>query len=175
MSKYVKQLLQAELEKKFDGISDFLVVETKGINGNDNNLMRGVLKEKGIKLTVVKNAMMSRAISNLGIEAAGKLFISGPSTMAYGGDSVVDVAKEIEAWARKLDTLGFKGAFIDGEVLDSEEAKALAKMPNRVELQAMIVMLAQSPGRNVAGAVAAPGAVIAGCIESLIEKLEEAA
>jgi hypothetical protein len=44
-----------------------------------------------------------------------------------------------------------------------------------VELQGEIVVLAASPGRNLAGAIAGPAGAIAGCIKSLVEKLEEAA
>lgn len=175
MSSYVKGLLQKELEKKFDGVTDFLVVDTKGIGGNDNNEMRGVLKSKGIGLAVVKNAMMSRALEGLGLEGAKSLFEAGPSAIAFGGDSVVDIAKELADWVKKLDGVNFKGAFVDGDVLDEEGAIALSMMPNRAELQGAIVMLANSPGRQVAGCLVGPGGIIAGCIKGLVEKLEDEA
>ena len=175
MSKYVKGLLENELAKKFENVDDFLVVVTKGVDGNENNEMRGVLKEKSIKLTVVKNALMRRCLNGLGKSAAASLFLTGPCVVAYGGDSVVDVAKELAGWARKIEAVSLKGAFVDGVAMDADGAIALSKMPSRAELQGKIVMLAQSPGANVAGAVAGPGGLIAGCIKSLVEKLEKEA
>ena len=65
MSKYVKGLLEKQLERKFTDITDFVVLDFKGIGGNDNNEMRGVLKEKGIGITLVRNAMMRRALETL--------------------------------------------------------------------------------------------------------------
>ena len=46
MSKYVKQLLQAELENRIgdEGIQDFLVVRMKGGGGFENNVMRAEVK-----------------------------------------------------------------------------------------------------------------------------------
>lgn len=175
MSKYVKGLLQQELEKKFAGVSEFLVLETRGVGGNENNEMRGVLKEKGIRLAVVKNAMMRRAMESMDMDGAKALFLEGPCAVAYGGDSVVDVAKDVNDWAKKIKAVNFKGAYVDGLAIDKTGAEALVKMKSRVELQGDIVMLANSPGSNLAGAIMGPGGVIAGCIESLIEKLEEAA
>ncbi len=175
MSTYVKGLLQKELEKKFEAVEDFLVVDTKGVGGNDNNEMRGVLKAKGIRLTVVKNALMSRALEGLGKPSAKSLFEVGPRAVAYGGDSIVDVAKELAEWGRKLEVISIKGAFVDGAVLDSDSAEALSKMPSRPELQGMVVMLANSPGSRIAGAAFGPGGIIAGCIKGLVEKLEKEA
>ena len=174
MSKYVKGLVQNELEKKFREVNDFLVVSLKGIDGNENNEMRCELKAKGIKLSVVKNSTMRSALKTLGATAALDLFLAGPCAVAYGGDSVVDVAKELSAWGNKIDALALRGAYVDGTVMSDEGAKALAKMPNRVELQGQIVTFVKSPGANLAGAIGAPGGIIARCIKSLIEKLEEA-
>ncbi len=175
MSTFVKGLLQKELEKKFEAVEDFLVVDTKGVGGNDNNEMRGALKAKGIRLTVVKNALMSRALEGLGRSSAKSLFEVGPRAVAYGGDSIVDVAKELAEWGRKLEVISIEGAFVDGAVLDSDSAEALSKMSNRIELQGMVVMLANSPGSRVAGGLLGPGGVIAGCIKGLVDKLEKEA
>ena len=175
MSRYVKELLEQELANKFADVADFLVVETKGVSGNENNEMRGILKSKGIKLTVVKNAMMRRALSSQDRSSATSLFESGPCTVAYGGDSVVDVAREIANWRKKIEVLSIKGAFVEGVVMGSAEAESLSKLASRPELQGQVVMLAQSRGARVCGALMSAGGIVAGCIKGLIEKLEKEA
>lgn len=171
MSKYVKQLVEDELVKRFEGISEFLIVNTKGVKGTDNNMMRGELCKKDIKLLVVKNALAKRAFFRVGI-ATASLF-SGPCTVAYGGDNVVDVAREIVDWSKKIAAIEIKGAWLDGESLNADAALKLSKMPTVRELQGQIVMLAQSPGSRLAGAISSPAGVIAGCIKTIVEKMQD--
>ncbi len=176
MSYFVKKLVQSEYAKKFEGMTEFVVISTMGVSGVKNNIMRGELKEKGIRAMVVQNNLMRRALSEMGLNGADALFQAGQCTVLFGGEGAGVMAKEAVAWAKKLKTIELKGGYLDGTVMGGEAGvKTLAAMPTRAELQSQIVQIALTPGSNVAGAILGAGGAIAGCIKTIIENREKEA
>ena len=178
MSYYVKGLVQKEYEKRFTGVNSFMVLKTIGIDGVNNNVIRGALKSKGIRMMVVKNSLMRKALESLGHASAGQLFDAGPCTVVFGGDNIVDIAKEIDVWMqkqKKKPIMAIRGAYLEGEVMNAAAAAGLNKMPTRAQLQGRIAGIALAPGAGIAGALLGPSRIIAGCIKSVIEKKEKEA
>jgi len=168
MSKLVKKLMTDDLRKSFDGVRDVLVVSLDGIDGIQNNLMRLALRQKSIRLQVVKNSLAKRLFGEIGLEQAAQ-YLEGPTAVAWGGKSIVDLAKEITDWAAKAKKLQVRGGATSGVGLSADQVAALSKLPSREELVAQVVMLAMSPARRVAGMVNSPAGRIVSQLKTKAE------
>ncbi len=172
MSKRVKSLITAELQTKFHGADSVVVVDYTGIDAKTTGGIRSVLRQKNVKLTVVRNALAAKALETAGLKGAGTL-LKGTNAVVYGGESVVDIVKELVEQAKKIDKLKIKGSIVEGQLLDSKSTEALAKLPNKKELQGIIVGQIVGPGRKLAGQIKGPAGKLAGQIKAVEEKAKE--
>ncbi len=166
-------MMIGDYQKRFDGIDGALVVEIRGIEANENNAMRLGLLEKNIRVTVVKNTLARKAFASTNLEAVTPA-LEGPSALAYGGESVVDVARELVDWAKKVKKLTLKGAVLDGQYFDGEAGvKRLSEFPTKDEAQAKVVQLVLTPASNLIKAATSPGSNILGIVKEIQERLEK--
>jgi large subunit ribosomal protein L10 len=172
MSKKVKTLIVDEIKARFADVNELVVVSTRGVDGIQNNQLRGALLSKRIHMNTVKNTLAKYAFKQMSKDPVCDL-LDGPTTLVYGGESIVDIVKELTNWAKKIEHIEIKGGFLDGQSLNAATTADLAKMPSRKELLGMLVSLSGSPGSRLAAAVLSPGGVIAGCLKTLIEKKEK--
>lgn len=170
MSKKVKSLIEKELAKKFDGVDALAVISPRGISGLKNNQLRRKLREKGVRMTVVKNTLVKRATQGGKLKGFQGL-LDGPSALIYGKSSISTIARLLVEAKKSDEKLELRGIFFDGEVyIGDKGVEQVSKFPTREEAIAMIAAAIASPGRKLAGAVGSPARKMAGVIKSIEEK-----
>jgi len=170
MSKPVKDLITQEYKKVYRDLDSACVVSVIGLDAISTNKLRGELRQKEIRLQVIKNSMARRALADTTLGPLSSA-LEGPCALVTGGSSVIDVAKLLVDFQKTYPQLELKIGMLDGdpELID---LKQLAKMKSREELIAEVAMLISSPARNIAGCLAAAGGRLAGCIKAIAEKQE---
>lgn len=175
MSKPVKEIIARDLEQRYAETRDAVWVEMVGIDGITTNTFRRVLREKEMRLEVVKTSLLRRACKGRPLERLAKQ-LTGPAALVTGGTSAIDVAKLLEDWAPKFPkeaTFRLRGAVLDGEYIGEDQVKDLSRMPTKADLQGRVVRIILTPAANIAGIAVAGGRNIAGALKTLIEKLEK--
>lgn len=168
MSKPVKDLVTKEIAAQYQGVDSACVVDLTGIDGVKTHKLRGSLHGKGIEVHIVKNRLARRAFDGGPLAPLGK-YLDGPCAMVTGGQSIVDVAKELVGLMKDFPTIKLKKAIIEGDAGLVDVAE-VAKWKGRRELQAEIAMQLCTPGRKIAGCAAGPAGRIAGCLKAIVDK-----
>lgn len=174
MSKKVKNLIEKETAKRLDGLESVAVINPRGIDGIKTNNMRRRLREKGIRMLVVKNTLAKRATSTGKIAGFSSL-LDGASALVYGKDVAAStIARLLIEEKKGLETLELRGIFFDGDVYQGEDGvKKVSKMPTREEAIANLVGSILSPGKNLAGIFKGQASKVASLIKAIEEKKEK--
>lgn len=173
MSKQVKQMLMDDLTQRLGDVRDMLVVDSSRIDVITCNRFRLALQEKGIHALTVRNTLAKKVFDEIGATGLDE-HLTGPSTLVWGSEDIVNLSKEIAKWAKEIVPLEIKGGALEGKSLSADDVDELSKSPSREELLAQIVGLALSPGANISGALLGPGSLLASQIEKISQGDEAA-
>jgi len=177
MSKQVKSLIERETAKRLKGVDAVAVINPRGINAIKNNQIRRKLREKGLRMTVVKNTMAKRAVS---ADGASKLkgfdtLLEGPSAVIYGTASVSTIARLLMDEKKLDEKIELRGIFFDGEVYVGDKGvKQVSTMPTREEAIGIVIAAALSPGKKLAGIFKGQASKIASIIKTIEDRAKEA-
>jgi large subunit ribosomal protein L10 len=173
MSKKVKSLIEKELSSRFKDIDAVAVINPRGIAATKTNQIRRRLREKGLRMTVVKNTLAKRAVGNGKLKGFDRL-LDGPSAVIYGTASISAVARLLLEEKKLDEKIELRGMFFDGEVYIGEKGvEQVSKMPTREEAIGQLIALVLSPGKNLAGALKGPGSKLGSILKTIEEKAKE--
>ena len=125
-----KQELVANLTEKLQNAVAGVVVDYKGINVEDDTKLRRELREAGIEYFVVKNTMLRRAATNVGLSALDSV-LEGSTALAISNDDHTAAARILTKYAETSKTFTVKAGFLDGEVIDAAKVDELGKIPSK--------------------------------------------
>ena len=157
------------LKERMRGSGALLLAEFRGLTVHDATELRRSLAGQA-KLSVAKNTLLQRAAGEAGVEGLEDL-LKGPTAVAFVEGDVVAVAKKIVEAAKKFPALVLKGAYMDGRVLSSDEARALADLEPREVMLSKIACMLKSEMSRAASMFQALQSQFVGLMEALKDKL----
>ena len=172
MKKEDKGIIIEKITETLKEYACFYLVETAGLNAEKTSALRRACAKADIKLLVVKNTRLHKALENMEgdySELYGALKGSTSLMCANVGNAPAKLLKDC---IKKDDTLPrLKAAYVEETVyMVAYQLDALAAIKSKNELIADVVALLQSPAKNVISALTSGGTKLHGILETLSKK-----
>ena len=140
----VRQTIVRGLTQIFGGVKAAFVISWEKIPVTEIERLRRSLSTVKADLTVVKNSLGQRALSQVGFSALESL-LAGTSAIGTTNSDPVAVSKVLVTFAKDHEGFKLRGAVIEGQVVPVAAVKALAALPPRAILLAKVVGGLQAP------------------------------
>ena len=160
-----------ELRATLSDVNALFLMDNCGLNVNELNQLRSQVRQAEATYKVVKNSVTRLAIEGTRLEGLSSALV-GPKALAFTEGDAVALAKALRDFAKDHPTFTFQRAFLDGQVLEAEEAKQVADLPSREELLSKLAFLLQSPIRRLAVALNTPMQKLASVLRQIAENKE---
>lgn len=154
MTREEKSIAIENLTAQLAGTNIIYVSDISGLNAETTSNLRRACFKAGIKLEVVKNTLLAKAM-----EASANDYGDLPTVLS--GNSAIfisDVAnapgKIIKDFRKKSDKPVLKGAYINSEIyIGDNQLDALATIKSKEELLGELIGLLQSPAQRIISAL----------------------
>jgi large subunit ribosomal protein L10 len=164
-----------ELNEKFSRAKSVYVADYRGLSVAAADDLRQRIRKEGagdFEYRVAKNSVLRRAVVDLDVAGLANHF-EGPSAIAISFGDPVGLAKILSDFAKDHEVFEIKGGVVDGEVVDTEQIAALAKLPSMDALRGTIIGLVLAPATKLVRLIVEPGAQLARLVEARRAQQEE--
>ena len=172
MTREEKNQLIEDLTTALESTATVYITDIAGLDAENTSNLRRACHKADIKMTVVKNALLKKAMER-STKDFGELsdVLKGNSSimMAEAGNAP---AKLIKEFRKKSPKPILKGAYVEEAIfIGDTQLDALTSLKSKNELIGDVILLLQSPIKNVvSGLQAGSGQTIAGLIKALEER-----
>lgn len=173
MTREEKNQLIDSLAEALQNTTNFYLTDISDLNAEKTTELRRLCFKKEIRLQVVKNTLLKKAMDKAEKDYQPLYDILKGNTGIMFSESGNAPAKLIKEFRKKSERPILKGAFIEEMTYVGEhQLEFLSTIKSKNELVADIVLLLQSPIKNLVGALQSGGQKISGVLQTLSEKSE---
>ncbi len=158
MDREQKTAVVEELATELKDATAIFAVDYRGISVPQAAELRAGLRDADTRFRIVKNRLTLRAADEAGTDSI-KTHLSGPTALALVKGDAALAAKTLNRLGSEWELLDYKGGLMDGEELDPDSFKAIARLPGREALNAQLAGVVASP---LTGLVRGLGSMIQG-------------
>ena len=172
MKKEDKALVIEHIVDTLKSYNGFYLVETAGLDAEKTSELRRACFNADIKLVVVKNTLLHKALEQLDGDYSELYPALKESTSLMCTNVGNAPAKLLKDFVKKGDTLPLlKAAYVEETVyVGADQLDALASIKSKNELIADVIALLQSPAKNVVSALTSGGTKLHGILDTLSNK-----
>jgi len=171
MRREEKNAIIDSLAEKLKEYSHFYLTDTAQLNAADTSDLRRKCFENDIKLIVVKNTLLKRALE-MSEGDFNELYpvLKGTTSVMFAQTGNAP-AKLIKEFRKVHDKPVLKGAYVQESVYVGDTMlDELVSVKTKQELIGDIILLLQSPAKNIVSALQSGGNKIHGVLETLSKK-----
>ena len=172
MTKQEKLAVINGLTEQLNAYPHFYLADIEALIAVQSAALRRQCFEKKIKLVVVKNTLLCKALENVGKADEELVAVLKGSTSVMFPETGKAPAQLIKEFRKKNDKPILKAAHDEGcNYIGDNQLDTLCNIKSREELIGDIVLLLQSPAKNVISALQSnAGQKIAGLVKALEER-----
>ena len=145
-NKAQKKVILEHLEKKIGESKSIVFAQFNGLAVKENEDLRNKLREEGGEYYVPKKTLLDIALKNNDISVVEAKEYDGKVAVIFGYKDEVMSAKVLDKFIGENEgKIDFLGGILEGNYLNAEEVKKLAKIPSKEELYVKMVGSLNSP------------------------------
>jgi large subunit ribosomal protein L10 len=173
MKKEDKSAIIGQLETTLGEYAHFYLADIAGLNAAETSDLRRVCYKQDVKLLVVKNTLLQKALENSTVdftELYGSLKGETSMLLSNSGNAPAKLIKDFSKKSKSKKPI-LKAAYVEQSFYIGEnQLDALVHVKSKNDLIAEVLALLQSPAKNVISALQSGGNTIHGVLTTLAER-----
>jgi len=173
MNKQEKNDIIASIDVMLNENKNFYLADISGLNADQSGALRRLCFKREVSLQVVKNTLLKKAFEKNDTDFSDLYSILVGNTSIMQAEASNSAAKVIKEFRKKNDKPILKAAYLEESLyIGDENLSALADLKSKEELIGDIIVLLQSPAKNVISSLQSGGNKLSGIIKALQDKSE---